>query len=74
MVRNTQSDITRVACLEFQPSSPDQYSAVEDDAGALKPQRSLQNRPTMVTSKPANGDDPGRCCSTPLEEDSASPF
>ena len=30
------SDITRVAFLEFQPSSPDQYLAVEDDAGELK--------------------------------------
>ena len=38
------------------------------------PQWSLQNRPTMVTSKPANGDGPGRCCSTSLGLDSASPF
>ena len=30
------SDITRVQFLEFQPSSPDQYLAVEDDEGELK--------------------------------------
>ena len=30
------SDITRVQFLEFQPSSPDQYLAVQDDAGNLK--------------------------------------
>ena len=30
------SDITRVQFLEFQPSSPDQYLAVQDDAGKLK--------------------------------------
>ncbi len=41
---------------------------------SLAPQWSLQNRPTMVTSKPANGDGPGRCCSTSLGLDSASPF
>ena len=40
----------------------------------VEPQWSLQNRPTMVTSKPANGDGPGRCCSTSLGLDSASPF
>lgn len=30
------SDITRVEFNEFQPSSPDQYLAVQDDAGDLK--------------------------------------
>ena len=30
------SDITRVEFNEFQPSSPDQYLAVQDDAGELK--------------------------------------
>ena len=30
--------------------------------------------PSVVTSKPANGDGPGRCCSTSLGLDSASPF
>ena len=30
------SDITRVEFYEFQPSSPDQYLAVQDDAGDLK--------------------------------------
>ena len=30
------SDITRVEFFEFQPSSPDQYLAVRDDAGELK--------------------------------------
>ena len=30
------SDITQVQFLEFQPSSPDQYLAVQDDAGELK--------------------------------------
>ena len=45
-----------------------------DILGANEPQWSLQNRPTMVTSKPANGDGPGRCCSTSLGLDSASPF
>ena len=29
---------------------------------------------SVVTSKPANGDGPGRCCSTSLGLDSASPF
>lgn len=32
----TWSDITQVQFLEFQPSSPDQYLAVQDDAGELK--------------------------------------
>ena len=30
------SDITRIQFLEFQPSNPDQYLAVQDDAGELK--------------------------------------
>ena len=30
------ADITRVEFNEFQPSSPDQYLAVQDDAGELK--------------------------------------
>ena len=34
--RQMWSDITRVQFLEFQPSSPDQYLAVQDDAGELK--------------------------------------
>ena len=38
------------------------------------PQWSLENRPTMVTSKPANGHGPGRCSSTPFVGESASPF
>ena len=41
---------------------------------AVRPQRSLENRPTMVTAKPANGDGPGRCSSTPFDGEWASPF
>ena len=52
----------------------DGSAALWRDTERERPQWSLENRPTMVTSKPANGHGPGRCSSTPFVGESASPF
>ena len=40
----------------------------------IYPQWSLENRPIVVMSKPANGCSPRPCCFTSLPPDEASPF
>ena len=44
------------------------------DNGGFKPQGSHQKRPTVVTSKPANGSGRGLGCFTPLPPEEASLF
>jgi hypothetical protein len=58
---------TRLAvATDIRVPTGDEYNYLGSGAFGLKPPRwSLQNRPMMVTSKPANGDDGGTRVSTP---------
>jgi hypothetical protein len=58
----------------IQASYTQSYNRRHRKVGHLFPQWSLQNRPMVVMSKPANGSSPRPGCSTSLPPDQASPF